>query len=269
MIAGVLKYWIIGFDQRGCGQSTPFGELQNNSSAELVKDVHQIRQYLGIKSWVLFGGSWGSTLALLAAIDDPHTVRGLILRGIFLGREEDFDWYLDPAGGAAQLFTDYYHDFVQGISSQASGKDIVQAYYQLFTSGNELSKMAAIKAWCLWEARISRLHCELNEEHLVSNIHRAISLALLECHYIINNCFIPENFILNNIDKIGHIPGNIVHGRYDCVCKIQGAFALNQYWDNSQLTIVPESGHSTYEPKIAAALCLATKAMAKFLQEQS
>ena len=121
---------------------------------------------------------------------------------------------------------------------------------------------------CLWEARISRLHNDLKAEQLLGDIHRAISLAVLECHYIKHQCFIPANFILDNIHKINHIPGTIVHGRYDCVCKIQGAFALSEKWQNSQLTIVPESGHSAGEPKISAALCMASKTMAAFLAEQ-
>lgn len=262
------KYWIIGFDQRGCGKSLPFGELKNNTSDDLLSDIRKIRQHLGIKKWLLFGGSWGSTLALLSAIDQPDCVTGLILRGVFLGREEDFDWYLDPSGGAAQLFTDYYQDFIQPVSYGLGSKALVDDYYRLFTSNDEISKMAAVKAWCLWEARISRLHNELTEEELVGDIHRAISLAVLECHYIKHQCFIPPDFILNNIHEINHIPGTIVHGRYDCVCKIQGAFALSEKWQNSQLTIVPESGHSAGEPKVTAALCLATNAMASFLEEQ-
>ena len=262
------KYWIIGFDQRGCGNSLPFGELKNNTSDDLLSDIHKIRQHLGIKKWLLFGGSWGSTLALLSAIDQPEYVMGLILRGVFLAREEDFDWYLAPSGGAAQLFTDYYQDFVLPVSHGLGSKGIVDAYYRLFTSDDEISKMAAVKAWCMWEARISHLHNELNEDKLVADIHRAISLAVLECHYMKHQCFIPPNFILNNIHKIKHIPGTLVHGRYDCVCKIQGAFALSDKWQNSRLTIVPESGHSAGEPKISAALCLATKAMTAFLEEQ-
>lgn len=263
------KYWIIGFDQRGCGKSLPFGELENNNSDELVKDIHKIREYLGVKKWLLFGGSWGSTLALLAAIDAPEYVTGLILRGIFLGREEDFDWYLEPSGGAAQLFPDYYQDFLQPVENMLDKLSIVEAYYKLFTTSDEVSKMAAVKAWCLWESKISRLHCQSNEDVLIPDIHRAISLAVLECHYIKHHCFISERYILKNIHKINYIPGTIVHGRYDCVCKIEGAHALYDRWQNGQLTIVPESGHSAREPKITAALCMATAAMATFLREKA
>tara|TARA_R110002153_G_scaffold3042_8_gene14484 strand:- start:26742 stop:27710 length:969 start_codon:yes stop_codon:yes gene_type:complete len=262
------KYWIIGFDQRGCGKSTPFGELENNNSHALVDDVLLIQQHLGIKKWVLFGGSWGSTLALLVAIRQPESVIGLILRGIFLAREQDYTWYLEASGGAAQLFPEYYQDFIAPIKNSPKDVSIVDAYYQIFTSNNEVQKMAAIKAWCLWEARISRLHCQLDEELLVADVHRAISLALMECHYIKHACFIPENHILQNIDKIQHLPATLIHGRYDSVCKIEAAYSLSRQWQNSQLNIVPESGHSAAEKMITQALCAASQSMASFWLEQ-
>lgn len=261
------KYHIIGFDQRGCGKSLPFGELKHNNSQALVEDVLLIKAHLNIKKWVLFGGSWGSTLALLVAIKQPQSVIGLILRGIFLAREQDYTWYLDADGGAAQLFPDYYQEFIKPVEEQLSTHSIVNAYYDIFTQGNEIQKMAAIKAWCLWEARISRLHCQFDEDKLVPDVHRAISLALLECHYIKHQCFIPEDFILQNLDKIQHLPSTIIHGRYDCVCKIEGAYALNQAWQNSILNIVPEAGHSAGEKSITLALCSASQAMAKYWAE--
>jgi proline iminopeptidase len=261
------KYHIIGFDQRGCGKSQPFGELKHNNSQALVDDVMLIKAHLNIKKWVLFGGSWGSTLALLVAIEQPESVIGLILRGIFLAREQDYTWYLDAAGGAAQLFPDYYQEFIKPVHDLRSTHSIVDAYYHIFTQGNEIQKMAAIKAWCLWEARISRLHCQFDEDKLVPDVHRAISLALLECHYIKYQCFIPENFILKNIEKIQHLPATIIHGRYDSVCKIEAAYALSQLWQNSILNIVPESGHSAGEKLITQALCCATQAMSKYWTE--
>ncbi|WP_339723483.1 prolyl aminopeptidase [uncultured Paraglaciecola sp.] len=262
------KYWIIGFDQRGCGKSQPFGELENNNSHALVDDVLIIQKHLNVKKWVLFGGSWGSTLALLVALRQPESVIGLILRGIFLAREQDYDWYLEASGGAAQLFPEYYQDFLMPIKGKPADVPIVDAYYQIFKSDNEVQKMAAIKAWCLWEARISRLHCQFDESELVSDVHSAISLALLECHYIKHQCFIAENHILQNIEKIQHLPASIIHGRYDSVCKIEGAYTLSRAWQNSQLNIVPESGHSSGERLITQALCSASQAMAKFWQEQ-
>ncbi|MDU0352884.1 prolyl aminopeptidase [Paraglaciecola aquimarina] len=239
------KYWVIGFDQRGCGKSTPFGQLENNSSEKLVDDVLAIQQHLQIEKWLLFGGSWGSTLALLTAIRQPESVMGLILRGIFLAREQDYDWYLQADGGAAQLFPEYYQDFLAPVRSMLNEFSIVDAYSHIFARGNEVQKMAAIKAWSLWETRISRLHYRPDESKQLANVHSAISLALLECHYIKHKCFIPENDILQKIDKIKHLPSTIIHGRYDCVCKIEAAFSLSKAWDNSQLHIIPEAGHSS------------------------
>lgn len=260
-------YRIIGFDQRGCGKSLPFGSIQDNTSQHLVDDVFAIQRHFQINKWLLFGGSWGSTLALLIAIAQPESVSGLILRGIFLARQQDYDWFLAESGGAAQVFTDHYQDFVQPVKAFLGHKSLIDAYYDLFVSGDEISKMAAIKAWYLWETRISRLHAQFDEEQLINEVHTAISLAILECHYVKYQCFIPENFIINQLDKIKNIPTHIVHGRYDSVCKLEAAFSLHHGLNNSQFTIVPESGHSAFEPKIAKALCMATKAMASFLQE--
>jgi proline iminopeptidase len=260
-------YRIIGFDQRGSGKSKPFGSIQNNTSQHLVEDVFVIQQHLKIDKWLLFGGSWGSTLALLVAIAKPESIVGLILRGIFLARKQDYDWFLAETGGAAQIFTDYYQEFVQPVKEQLQHTSLIEAYHQLFVSDDEISKMSAIKSWYLWETRISRLHAQYDEEQLIGDVHAAISLALLECHYVKHQCFIPENYILEQLDKIKHIPTNIIHGRYDIVCKLEAAFSLHQGLLNSQLTVVPESGHSAFETKIAAALCLATKAMAHFLLE--
>ncbi|WP_340680609.1 prolyl aminopeptidase [Paraglaciecola sp.] len=260
-------YRIIGFDQRGCGRSLPFGQIQENNSQRLIEDIFALKKHLQIDTWLLFGGSWGSTLALLVAIANPEAVSGLILRGVFLARQQDYDWFLDPDGGAAQIFPDYYHHFIQPIKEHINQQSLVDAYYHIFTNGDDVTKMAAIKAWYLWETCISRLHLQIDEEALIPNVHSAISLAVLECHYIKHQCFIAENYILEQLDKISHIPTNIIHGRYDSVCKLEAAFSLHQGLQNSQLTIVPESGHSAFETKTSKALCMATKAMAHFIRE--
>ena len=260
-------YRIIGFDQRGCGRSIPFGELSHNTSQKLVEDALTIKQHLQINQWLLFGGSWGSTLALLVALAQPESVQGLILRGIFLARQQDYDWFLAPHGGAAQFFPDYYQDFVQPVKDYLEQESLLEAYYRIFTSGDDVSKMAAVKAWFNWEKRISRLHQPGDDTQTMSDVHNAISLAVLECHYIKHHCFISENFILEHLNSIQHIPTNIIHGRYDSVCKLEGAYRLHHGLQNSQLTIVPESGHSAFETKMTAALCMATKAMAQFLSE--
>lgn len=261
-------YHIIGFDQRGCGRSTPFADTQSNNSQLLLEDIQTLRNHLKIDKWMLCGGSWGATLALLAAIDKPKTVSAIILRGTFLARNEDFDWFLEGSGCAAQLFPEYYDDFVVPVAKRAAGQSVLEAYDEIFREADELTKMAAAKAWCLWEARISQVNTSVTEQDLSQDLHQAISLALLECHYLKHQCFIPENFILDNIKTINAIPATIIHGRYDMVCKLKGAHQLRQLWRNSQLLIVPESGHSVSEPLVTEALCHATDAMAKFIQEE-
>jgi proline iminopeptidase len=261
-------YHIIGFDQRGCGRSTPFADTESNNSDFLLQDIQLIRKYLHIEKWMLCGGSWGATLALLAAIDKPKTVSSIILRGTFLARDEDFSWFLDSTGCAAQIFPEYYEQFLEHADISHPEESLLQAYDRIFTSADELTQTAAAKAWCIWEARISQVNTSVTEQDLCQDLHQAISLAMLECHYLKNRCFIAENFILDNVKAISAIPGTIIHGRYDMVCKMQGAYQLRQKWRNSQLLIVPESGHSVSEPLVAEALCHATDAMAKFIKEE-
>lgn len=264
------RYHIIGFEQRGCGRSTPFGSLQNNTTQYLLDDIQLLRTHLGIEKWVVFGGSWGATLALLTAIDNPEVVNGLILRGVFLGRQEDRDWFLSPTGGAAQLFPDHYAAFTGNIASPTSEK-VCDWYREAFSQrNNDVKRLAALKHWYLWEERLSRLTLPPGTGDITAHypVQLMTSLAMLECHYLTNRCFIEENFILDNIDKIKHIPGTIVHGRYDVICKMEAAYTLSKAWQNSELQIVADAGHSTSEPGIGFALCRATRDMARFLREQ-
>lgn len=262
------KYRVIGFDQRGCGKSTPFAALENNTTQDLLKDIQKIRAHFGIRKWVLCGGSWGATLALLAAIEDPKSIKAIVLRGTFMARQQDFHWFLDPQGGAAQLFPDVYKHFIEHVQNKAESETLVDAYYRIFVDGDEISRMAAAKGWCIWEQKISQLNNSVNEQDLCQNLHRATSLAMLECHYLKHNCFIPDNFILDNVKTISAIPGTLIHGRYDIVCKLSGAYELSHAWRNSQLLIVPESGHSNSEPLIADSVRQATDAMIKFFEEE-
>lgn len=263
------KYLIIGFDQRGCGKSTPFAGLKHNTTADLVNDIEQIRQHLGISAWLLFGGSWGSTLALVYAIQHSHYILGVILRGTFLAREQDRDWFLCPSGGAASLFPEDYQKFAAYSGGAESADDICANYYKVFKHADELTQALALKAWYGWEERISRLvlpQASAIEEH---HFHAVKSLALLECHYLKNHCFIAENYILENIEAIADLPGTIVHGRYDLICKSEGAFSLHHKWHNSRLQIVPDAGHSTSEKGIMHALCKATEEFARFARRRS
>ena len=261
-------YRIITFDQRGCGKSLPFATLEDNTTAHLLQDIEQIRQLLGIEKWVVAGGSWGTTLALVYAIEYAQRVSALLLRGIFLARQQDFDWFLEPQGGAAQLFPDHYRTFLQPVRHKTPETSICQAYYQIFTQTDEITRVAAAKAWSQWEASIACLQAKHFEHNSTSNMSTVVSLAILECHYILNQCFIEPDYIINNMDKISHIPATLIHGRYDTVCKMEGAYELDRHWPNSQLLIVPAAGHSETEPAIADALCKSSNAIAQFLQEK-
>lgn len=261
-------YRIIGFDQRGSGQSTPHCELHANTTQDLLADITRIREHLGIRQWVICGGSWGSTLALLAAIDAPDSVSGLLLRGTFLARQDDLDWFLGPSGGPANLFPEHYRQLTQEISPPLSAEAVLSHYYRLLCSDDELHRVAAAKAWCLWEEQLAQLHSTVNEFDLAQQLSTTLSLATLECHYLHNRCFIPAGFILDNVDKIRNIPGTVIHGRYDMICKLAGADTLCRAWEGGELLIVPGAGHSLTDPAIAHAMRQSADALLRFLEEE-
>lgn len=255
-------YRIITFDQRGCGRSTPHGELENNTTQDLIADIEIIRELLGVDKWVLFGGSWGSTLSLLYAQAFPARVLALILRGIFLCRQCDFDWlYKD---GARRVFPDCWEEFVSHVP-EAERDDLMKAYYERLTGDDELARMAAAKHWSAWEGSCSKLRPSAEALAGFTKPHNALALARLEIHYFMNKGFIDENHILDNMHLIRDIPGRIVHGRYDMVCPLDNALALHQQWPAAELHIVRESGHSASEPGTVDALIRATKDIAKKL----
>jgi proline iminopeptidase len=260
-------YRIIIFDQRGCGLSTPHAGLEANDSWALLGDMEFIRERLNVDKWVVAGGSWGSTLALLYAINYPQRVEGLLLRGIFLARQQDYHWLYAQSGGARQVFPDHYRDFIGAIGKVADA-DEIRSYYALLTSDNEIERLHAAKCWSVWEGKISTLKAKADAQRHCSEVHMALSLARIECHYFVNNCFIADNYILNNITAIADIPGVIIHGRYDMVCKIENAFTLQEHWPNAQLQVIPETGHSGLEPDIAAALCRASDSMARMIDKK-
>jgi proline iminopeptidase len=253
------KYRIILFDQRGCGRSTPHGSLLANTTDHLIGDIEAIRRHLAIERWLVFGGSWGSTLALLYAQAHAERVLGLVLRGIFLCRQRDIDWFYQS--GASYLFPEYWCDFVRQIPA-AERDNMVQAYYRQLISDNELERMAAAKAWSLWEGRCSTLLPNAAVAGHFGNPHFALALARIEAHYFINHCFVKANAILDNASRLAGIPGTIVHGRYDVVCPVEQAVALAQAWPGSELHIIQEAGHASSEPPITDALVKATDAMA-------
>ena len=258
------KYRIILFDQRGAGRSTPHAELQHNDTQALLQDIEVIREFLGVDRWLLFGGSWGSTLGLLYAQQLPERVLALILRGVFLGRQQDLDWFYQ--NGASRLFPDYWEDYVRPIPEAERG-DFVAAYYRLLTGDNELARMGAAKAWSSWEAHCATLRPNLEVVQQLSDPHTALAMARIEAHYGVNRFFIEENQILGAADRLRGIPGTIVHGRYDSVCLLENAFSLHRRWHDSELNIVRDAGHAASEPGVTDALIRATRQMAERFQD--
>lgn len=258
------RYRIILFDQRGAGQSTPHAELSQNDTQSLIDDIERIRVHLDIERWILFGGSWGSTLSLLYTQQQPERVMALILRGIFLARADDVSWLFQA--GASRFFPDYWEDYVRPVAASQRG-DLVAAYYQLLTGNNEVARMAAAKAWAGWEARCATLRPNLEVvEHFVDP-HIALALARIEAHYFVNQSFIRENQIIEDVAKLEGIPGTIVHGRYDTVCPLDNAFELHRHWKESELHIVRDAGHAASEPGITDALIRATRRMAERFED--
>jgi len=260
------KFRIIVFDQRGCGKSTPHAELLDNTSDDLIDDIEKIRVHLGIESWVLFGGSWGSTLSLLYAQAFPNRVVELILRGIFLCRQKDIHWFYQD--GAGRLFPEEWCEFVKPIPLDQRD-DLLAAYYSLLTSDNELKQMAAAKAWSGWEGACSTLKLNNSVKNHFTQPHIAVAMARIESHYFVNNSFITENQIIDNMHKISHIPGVIVHGRYDVVCPVENAFELKQHWLQGRLQIIREAGHSAFEAGNTDALIRATDETACRLSQKN
>jgi proline iminopeptidase len=252
-------YRIILFDQRGCGRSVPHAALEGNTTGQLVGDMESIRTRLGVEQWVVFGGSWGSTLGLVYAETHPARVLGLILRGIFLCRPRDIHWFYQD--GASFLLPDYWNDYLHPIPEDEHG-NLVEAYYRRLTGDDELVRMAAAKSWSLWEARASTLLPRASVvEHFV-NTHTALSLARIECHYFMHDSFLEPDQILNNAGRLQGIPGVIVHGRYDVVCPVEQAWELHKSWPDARLQIIPDAGHSAIEPGIVDALMTATRQFA-------
>jgi len=256
------KYRIILFDQRGCGQSTPHASLEKNTTQELLADMEQLREFLGIDKWLLFGGSWGSTLSLVYAETYPERVTGLILRGIFLCRPHEIHWFYQE--GASHVFPDYWQDFLRPVAKQDRG-NMVKAYYKLLTGENEVARMAAAKAWSTWEGRTSTLHPSQTVIHHFAEPHNALSIARIECHYFMHDSFMEPNQILRDAHRLEGIAGVIVQGRYDIVCPMQSAWDLHHLWPDAELQIIPDAGHSALETGIIDALVRATDDFAKRL----
>jgi proline iminopeptidase len=255
-------YRIVVFDQRGCGQSTPHAELTDNTTSALVADLEVIRNQLSIERWLVFGGSWGSTLALVYAETYPERVLGLVLRGIFLCRPQDVSWFYQD--GAGRLFPEFWEDYLRPIPHEERS-DMVRAYYRRLTGTDELARMAAAKAWSVWEGRTSTLMHDSTLVDTFADPHKALSMARIECHYFVNNSFLAPNQILRDAHRLAGLPGYIIHGRYDVVCPIDQAWALHRAWPTSHLQVIPNAGHSATELGILHALVAACDEFAKQL----
>ena len=255
-------YRIVTFDQRGCGRSTPHASLDRNTTWDLVADMERIREHLGIDKWVLFGGSWGSTLALAYAQTHPERVHALILRGIFLCRPQEIEWFYQA--GASRLFPDYWEDYLAPIPAEER-HDLVGAFYRRLTGSDQIAQMHAAKAWSVWEGRTATLRPNGHVIERFSEPQRALSIARIECHYFVNDAFLGEDQLLRDMHKIAHIPGVIVHGRYDVICPLDNAWALHQAWPNSELNIIRDAGHAAAEAGITDALVRATGQIARRL----
>lgn len=249
-------YRIILFDQRGSGNSTPSAELKDNTTWDLVSDIEKLREFFNIDTWLVFGGSWGSTLALTYAIKHPSKVTGLVLRGIFLCRPSEVKWFYQE--GASQIFPDIWDSYLAQIPENER-HDMVTAYYKRLTSSDENVRLNAAKAWSKWEAATSRLYMDKNAIEEFDDPEYALSFARIECHYFTNNAFFDSNnWILENIETIRHIPAAIVQGRYDVVCPARSAWELHKAWPEAKFTIVADSGHAANEPGTRSALIEAT-----------
>ncbi len=259
------KYRIILFDQRGCGRSHPHASLKNNTTQHLIADMEQIRKELNIEKWVVTGGSWGSTLALLYAQSHPESVAGLIVRGIFLATKAEIHWFYQE--GASNIFPDYWEDFLKPIAKEERG-NLLQAYHNILMSDNEIARMRAAKAWAIWEARTASLQPNSSILEHFKDPRNAHSIACIETHYFINDSFLEEDQILNNMGKIENIPGYIIHGRYDMICPIKQAFDLHKRWPASELYVVQGAGHSSAEKGISTALIKASNELYKYLKQQ-
>lgn len=257
-------YRIVLFDQRGCGQSTPHGSLSNNTTQALIADMELIREHLSIDTWLLFGGSWGSTLSLAYAQAHPERVQGLVLRGIFLCRKRDIDWFYQD--GASHIFPDYWQEYIAPIAAEKR-QAILPEYYELLTSDNEIARMAAAKAWSVWEGRCSTLHPNPDLVDHFGDPHVALAMARIEAHYFINNSFLDDNALLNSAYKLKGIPTWIVHGRYDVVCPIEQAYLLHKAMPGAEFDIIRDAGHSAFEPGITDRLIQITDQFANLEQD--
>jgi len=238
-------YRIVLFDQRGAGRSRPHAGLEHNTTWHLVSDIEALRTMLGIGRWLVFGGSWGSTLALAYAEAYPEHVSELILRGIFLGRVHEISWLYQD--GTGRIFPEAWQDYLRPIPPAERG-DLLRAYHRRLTSDDPDTRLQAAKAWSIWEGSTSQLLPSPDVAAAFGSDQMALAIARIECHYFTHGCFLDDAQLMRDIGRIRHIPAVIVHGRYDALCLPLNAWELSQAWPESMLRIVPDAGHSAFEP---------------------
>jgi proline iminopeptidase len=250
------RYRIVLFDQRGCGQSRPHASLEANTTWDLVEDIERLRQHLRVERWQVFGGSWGSTLALAYAQRHPERVTELVLRGIFLLRRREIDWFYQH--GASVMFPDLWEPYRDHIPEAERG-DFLGAYHRRLTSDDEAVRLAAARCWSVWEGSTSKLFPDPAMAAHYDEDAVALAMARIECHYFVNRGFLEtDDQLLRDVGRIRRIPATIVQGRYDVVCPIDSAWALHLAWPEADFVISPDSGHSAYEPGNSRALVSAT-----------
>jgi proline iminopeptidase len=249
------RYRVALFDQRGCGRSTPKASLDENTTQDLVADIERLRVHLGIEKWQVFGGSWGSTLALAYAEAHPERVTELVLRGIFLLRDAEIRWFYQE--GASAIFPDVWETFLAPIPVAERG-DLVRAYHRRLTSPDAAVRLEAARAWSVWEGSTSSLIPDAERIQKSGEDEFAEAFARIECHYFVNHGFLRPHQLLEEAGKIRHIPGVIVQGRYDVVCPATSAWDLHRAWPEAEMVIVPDAGHAAREIGIASALRKAT-----------
>ncbi|HKU90743.1 MAG TPA: prolyl aminopeptidase [Steroidobacteraceae bacterium] len=252
------RYRIVLFDQRGCGKSRPTASLEDNTTWHLVADIEALRTHLGIERWQVFGGSWGSTLALAYSQKHPERCTELVLRGIFLLRRWELEWFYQDPGGAAALFPDLWEHYIEPLSEEER-KDCMRAYYRRLTSEDRKTLLAAARSWSIWEGALSYIKMNQDAVKKYGDPEFAAAFARIECHYFVNGGWLErENQLLDDVHKIRHIPATIVQGRFDVVCPMRTAWALHKAWPEADFRVVPDSGHSAFEPGTARELIKAT-----------
>ena len=241
------KFHTVFFDQRGCGRSTPHAELEENTTADLINDIERLREHLGIEKWLVFGGSWGSTLALAYAQTYPERVAGMVLRGIFLCRRDELKWFYQS--GASAIWPDAWESYLSHIPDYEHG-NLMLAYHRRLTSSDETIRLQAARMWARWELATCKFKQDPLSVKRAGNSNFALAFSRIECHYFVNGIFMEDGQLLKNAHRLSRIPGVIVQGRYDVVCPPSSAWELHQAWPASTLKMVDDAGHASSEPGI-------------------